>query len=155
MGRSLRATAEQLLHNDLILKFIKFGIVGASGMVVDYGVLIFCREVLGLGNIIANTISFTAAATSNYFLNRHWTFRSTEEQVSVEYAKFFGVSLVGLGISNLTLWLLGMWMPEWNADWRFYILKFIAIVVTTLWNFFGNMLFTFRQKAKYGKDHKA
>lgn len=145
MLESLRNFVVRLLHNDTILKFLKFGIVGASGMVVDYGVLILCREVMGMGNIVANTISFTAAASSNYFLNRRWTFRSTEEQVSVEYAKFFAVSLVGLGISNLTLWLLGMAMPAWNDDWRFYILKFVAIVVTTLWNFTGNMLFTFRQ----------
>ena len=37
-------------------------------------------------------------------------------------------------------------LPEWNADWRFYILWIFAVGVTTLWNFLGNMLFTFKQK---------
>ena len=66
--------------------------------------------------------------------------------MGVEYTKFFIVSLVGLGISTLTLWILGLLLPEWNDDWRFYLLKFVAIVITTIWNFFGNMMFTFRQK---------
>lgn len=143
---AVRNLIEKLLAIDVVAKFIKFGLVGASGMVVDYGVLALCKEVLGLPALWSNTISFTVAATSNYFLNRIWTFRSKEEQVGVEYTKFFIVSLVGLGISTLTLWILGLLLPEWNDDWRFYLLKFVAIVITTIWNFFGNMMFTFRQK---------
>ncbi|MCR4660322.1 MAG: GtrA family protein [Bacteroidales bacterium] len=130
----------------LIVKFVKFGVVGFSGMIVDYGVLFLMKEVVGLPALWANAISFTVAATSNYFLNRIWTFRSNEKQVGVEYGKFLAVSLIGLGISTLSLFLLGRLLPEWNADWRFYILKFFAIVITTIWNFFGNLLFTFRKR---------
>ena len=137
---------QKLLQNDLIAKFIKFGVVGFSGMLVDYGVLFVCRELLGIPDLLSNSISFTVAASSNYVLNRIWTFRSEEKQVGVEYAKFFAVSLVGLGISNLTLWGFGKKLPEWSEDYRFYILKFFAIVVTTMWNFLGNILFTFRHR---------
>ena len=96
----------------LILKFVKFGIVGASGMVVDFGVLYLMRNVAGLPDLWANTISFTAAATSNYFLNRIWTFRSHEKQVGVEYAKFLLVSVIGLGINNGVLLLSSLMWPE-------------------------------------------
>ena len=130
----------------LILKFVKFGVVGASGMVVHGGVLYLMKEVAGLNPFVANTIGFVTAATTNYILNRIWTFRSREKQVGVEYVKFILVSVVGLGINNGTLWLMGKLLPSWGADWRFYILWVIAVGVTTLWNFFGNMLFTFRQK---------
>lgn len=139
----------------LILKFVKFGIVGASGMVVDFGVLYLMRNVAGLPDIWANTISFTAAATSNYFLNRIWTFRSHEKQVGVEYAKFLLVSVIGLGINNGVLLLSSLMWPElYNGTISllgknieiFYLFKLLAIAITTLWNFFGNMLFTFRKK---------
>ena len=53
----------------LIIKFAKFGIVGFSGMIVDYAVLFLMKEVVGLPALWANAISFTVAATSNYFLN--------------------------------------------------------------------------------------
>ena len=138
----------------LIAKFVKFGVVGASGMVVDFGVLILMRDIVGLPDLWANTISFTAAATSNYFLNRIWTFRSKEKQVGVEYVKFMVVSIVGLGINNGVLWLSSLLWPEaysssinllgMNID-VFYLFKLLAIAITTLWNFFGNMLFTFRK----------
>lgn len=130
----------------LITKFVKFGLVGASGMVVHFAVLYFFREIVGLNDLVANTIGFITAATTNYFLNRWWTFRSQEKQVAVEYLKFILVSVIGLGINNGTLWLGSKLLPEWNDDWRFYVLWVFAVGVTTLWNFFGNMLFTFKQK---------
>ena len=140
----------------LIAKFVKFGIVGLSGMVVDFGVLYLMRDVVGLGDILSNTISFTAAATSNYFLNRIWTFRSHEKQVGKEYLKFLLVSVIGLGINNGVLLLSNLLWPEayqhgvlslfgLTIDY-FYLFKLLAIAVTTLWNFFGNLLFTFKNK---------
>lgn len=115
-------------------------------MVVHFGVLYLCKEIIGLNPFVANTIGFVTAATTNYILNRIWTFKSKEKQVGVEYLKFILVSIIGLGVNNGTLWLTGRMLPDWNADWRFYILWVFAVGVTTLWNFFGNMLFTFRQK---------
>lgn len=132
----------------LITKFVKFGVVGASGMVVHFGVLYLLRDVAHINQYVANTVGFITAATTNYFLNRIWTFRSHEKQVAVEYLKFILVSVIGLGINNGTLWLTGQLLPEWSVegDPRFYILWVFAVGVTTLWNFFGNMLFTFKSK---------
>lgn len=144
---------------ELILKFIKFGVVGFSGTIVDYAFLILFVECFNMPDLLANACSFTLAATSNYFLNRIWTFRSKEKKVGVEYVKFFAVSLVGLAISTLTIYLFELALPSWKAHSGngfhfvvfiefFYLLKFIAIVITTIWNFFGNLLFTFRQPAR-------
>ena len=124
----------------LITKFIKFGIVGASGMVVHFGVLYLFKEVVGLNPFLANTIGFVTAATTNYILNRIWTFRSQEKQVAVEYLKFILVSVIGLGVNNGTMWITGKLLPDWFNDWRFYLIWVFAVGVTTMWNFFGNML---------------
>lgn len=132
----------------LVLKFVKFGVVGASGFVIHGGLLYLLRDVVGINQFLANVIGFVAAASSNYVLNRVWTFRSREKQVGVEYLKFILVSVVGLGINTGSLWLLTRIIPAWSGegDWRFYILWAVAVGITTLWNFFGNMLFTFKQK---------
>ena len=130
----------------LIVKFFKFGIVGASGMVVHFAVLYVLKDIAHLNEYLANTIGFVTAATTNYILNRIWTFHSEDKKVAVEYLKFFLVSLIGLGINNATLWLGEQIFPEWRTDWRFYVLWVFAVGVTTLWNFFGNMLFTFKEK---------
>ena len=134
---------DKMLHkceDNIIWKFVKFGIV----------------EVFHWPDLVANAGSFTLAATSNYFLNRIWTFRSKDKEVGKEYLKFFIVSLIGLGISTLTIYLLELALPDWSATVGkgfhfiifikyFYILKLIAIAVTMLWNFFGNLLFTFKK----------
>ena len=60
----------------LILKFGKFGIVGASGAVIDFGLTALCKGILGIPELLANAIGFTIAATSNYFLNRTWTWKA-------------------------------------------------------------------------------
>lgn len=133
---------------DLIAKFVKFGVVGASGVVVDEGILWLLNSGLGAPALLSKTVGFVCAATSNYFLNRIWTFRSQEKRVGVEYVKFFGVSVVGLGINLLTLHLLMRAFPDWDGGWRLLILNLGAIAVGTLWNFFGNLMFTFRTKEK-------
>ena len=59
--------------------------------------------------------------------------------------KFFAVSMVGLGVNTLTLWVLGLVFPAWYSDPALiYVLKLVAIAVTTMWNCFANLLFTFR-----------
>lgn len=141
----------------LFFKFVKFGIVGCTGMVVDYAFLALFVNVCGMADLLANACSFTLAATSNYYLNRVWTFRSREKQVGKEYLTYFLVSLIGLGISTLTIYLLELALPQWSFEAGngfqfiffinyFYVLKLISIAVTTVWNFFGNLLFTFRAK---------
>ena len=135
----------------LIFKFVKFGIVGASGTVIDFGLTALCKGIFGMPDLLANAIGFSLAATSNYFLNRVWTWKSTSKEVGVEFAKFFLVSLIGLGLNSFILFLLKdvSIIPrfvETTLDWDFWVAKVIATAVVMVWNFVANNLFTFRQK---------
>lgn len=121
----------------LVSKFLKFGVVGCSGMIIDFGTTYLCKEILRINKFVSNAIGFVIAATSNYFLNRIWTFESSEG-VGVQYLQFMVVSIIGLGINSLVLYLLNEKMR-----WNFYLSKLFAIGITTIWNFFANLLFTF------------
>mgnify|MGYP003478932792 CR=1 FL=1 len=122
----------------IIFKFLKFGVVGCSGMIVDFGLTYLCKEILRINKFLSNAIGFIVAATSNYFFNRIWTFESHNEEIGVQYLQFMTVSVIGLGINSLVLYLLNE-----KLKWNFYFSKLIAIGVTTIWNFFANLLFTF------------
>ena len=126
------------LTQEFLLKFLKFGVVGLSGVFVNFGITYLCKEKLKLNKYVSNVLGFVFAATTNYILNRVWTFQSDNPQVGAEYAKYFAIALVGLGIDTLTVWLL-----NGKLKWNFYLSKVFAIGVSTLWNFFGNLLFTF------------
>ena len=127
-----------VLTPDFLLKFLKFGCVGLSGLAVDFGITWVCKEVLKIQKYVANAIGFTTAATSNYLLNRIWTFRSQNPEIALEYGKFLLISVIGLGINTLILWIL---VSRYNKN--FYLSKLFAIAVVTLWNFFMNWIFTF------------
>lgn len=122
----------------LIFKFLKFVVVGFSGMIIDFGMTYLCKEIFKFNKFVSNAIGFILAATSNYFLNRIWTFDSHNEQVSSQYVQFMIVSTIGLGINSMILYLLNE-----KFKWNFYLSKLIAIGITTIWNFFANLMFTF------------
>ena len=123
----------------LLSKLLKFGIVGCSGMIIDFGTTYLCKEILKINKFLSNGIGFILAATSNYFLNRNWTFNSQSEDIGTQYVQFMIVSTIGLGINSLVLYLLNE-----KLKWNFYFSKLIAIAITTIWNFFANLLFTFK-----------
>ncbi|MGD0710402.1 MAG: GtrA family protein [Bacteroidales bacterium] len=119
-------------------KFLKFGIVGASGMVVDFSLTYFFKEIIKIQKYVANAIGFTVAATINYIFNRIWTFHSNDPQVTLQFFKFFFISVVGLGINTLILYIL---VSKYKKN--FYLSKLFAIGVVLIWNFTINLLFTF------------
>jgi len=127
-----------LITRELILKFLKFGIVGASGVIIDFGFTYLCKEIFKIQKYLANAIGFTIAASSNYVFNRIWTFHSLNPEIGLEYSKFLFISLIGLGINTIILWTL---VSKFNKN--FYVSKLFAIAVVTVWNFFVNLIFTF------------
>ncbi len=120
-------------------KFIKFGVVGFSGVFVDFGFTYACKEWIKIPKYIANAIGFSIAASSNYLFNRWWTFHSHNPQVMMEYSQFLAISLIGLGINTLILWIL---VSKYKK--HFYLSKLFAIGVVTIWNFLANYFITFR-----------
>lgn len=124
--------------NEVLLKFIKFCTVGGSGVIVDFSLTYLCKEKFRLNKYLSNSIGFMIAASSNYILNRIWTFDSINQDIKTEYLSFIFVSTVGLLINNLTLWVVHK-----KLKFNFYLSKIGAIGVVTIWNFLANYSFTF------------
>jgi putative flippase GtrA len=56
------------------MRLLKFGLVGVSGMVVDFGLTWLCKEKLKWNRYLANSIGFSTAVINNFLINRYWTF---------------------------------------------------------------------------------
>ena len=119
-------------------KFLKFGVVGASGVVVDFGITWLLKEKLKLNQYVANSTGFACAVVSNYILNRIWTFEDHNPDVAVQFAKFTAIALVGLALNNAIIYVLNE-----RLRMNFYVSKLIATGVVMLWNFGANYTFTF------------
>lgn len=133
-----------------LFKFLRFGIVGTSGFLIDFATTWLMLSVFGIFEYAANTVGFTLAATSNYFLNRRWTWRSNNPNVKGEFMKFFAVSLLGLLINNLVIFSF-VQLVETHITvagyhvTNFWLGKLVATAVVMMWNFLVNNYFTFRK----------
>lgn len=122
----------------LIAKILKFSVIGFSGLVVDFGVTSLLKEKAKVNKYVANSSGFIIAATSNYILNRIWTFQSHDSNIAFQYGKFMAISVVGLFLSNTIIWMF-----HGRKNHNFYLIKLIATVIVVAWNFTMNYFFTF------------
>ena len=127
-----------IFNQTYLYKFLKFGVVGFSGLFIDFGITYLTKEKLHVQKYFANAIGFITAATSNYFFNRVWTFESVNPEVMVEFTEFFLISLIGLGLNTLLLWIL---VSKFKMN--FYVGKVFAVGLVTIWNFLANAFITF------------
>ena len=118
---------------------LKFGVVGISGTIIDFGATWLLKEVLKVAKNLSNSIGFTLAATSNFIFNRLWTFNSSSPDVMMQFSKFFLISVLGLLLNNLTIYIFTSSRFKLN----FYISKGIATCIVFIWNFSMNYFFTF------------
>ena len=126
-----------------VRQFVKFGIVGASGFLVNFVVFTLLQRLIpnhaARGPYLAiYSIAFLSGGVSNYFLNRIWTFRSTGHPAK-EGLQFMTVSvlalLVGLAVSAIVARLIGHYG---HVTWLVATLSGIVV------NFFVNKYWTFR-----------
>jgi len=123
---------------DLWFKFIRFCLVGLTGLAIDYGLTFLGKEKIKFNKYLANGIGFLCAATSNFFFNKFWTFEDKSPDELLQYSKYLSFALIGLGINTLIIYLLIN-----KRGMNFYWAKLIAIGIVVLWNFITNYNFTF------------
>ncbi|PKO03557.1 MAG: hypothetical protein CVU43_02190 [Chloroflexi bacterium HGW-Chloroflexi-5] len=138
-----------------IKRFIKFGIVGFTGSVIDFGVFNLFTIAFNVASIASSTVSFALAVINNFVLNRFWTYPETRQTpIYKPLVKFIIVSCLGLAIRiPLFAWLEKVLIPLAEKTIPNVLTPTIvghnlslAIVigVVMLWNFFVNRFWTFK-----------
>lgn len=121
----------------LIAQFMKFGIVGVIAFVIDYGVMIFLTEVFGVPYLISTTTSFVVSVIFNYFASMRFVFKRKDDMSRRrEFIIFIVLSVCGLGINDLLMWLM---VDSLYIDYR--LSKIVVTVVVAVWNFVTRKIF--------------
>jgi putative flippase GtrA len=122
-------------------RVLKFGIVGLSGLIIDFSITYFLKEKASINKYLANATGFTCAVISNFFLNKYWTFNSVDSQlITNQFFLFAIISIMGLCINSSVIMLL---IRRMNV--QFYLSKAIAVCIVFIWNFLMNNYITFHQ----------
>lgn len=118
----------------------KYYLVGASGVLINLGLLYFLTDIFGIWYIMSQGIAITVAITSNFFLHKFWTFKKeiVEARTLERYFKFIIICLTGMGMQlGLTYVLV--------ENLLFYYLHaaVISIIITGSFNYLVNRKWTF------------
>ncbi len=88
------------------LSFIKFNIVGLTGVFVNEGVLLALASE-GTYYLYASAVAIEVSIISNFFLNDFWTFRDRRHgHIVTRMLKFNGLMIIGL-VVNLAILYAG------------------------------------------------
>jgi dolichol-phosphate mannosyltransferase len=120
--------------------FIKFGVVGLSGIVVNLGVFTVLLNA-GMNKFIASPLAIEFSIVTNFLLNNYWTFRErkTRDRIRIKGIKFNLVSLLSLAVSFTTFVILALLFPDVPPQ----IHQAIGIIPASLVNYFLNSYWTF------------
>ncbi len=119
---------------------IKFGLVGISGLIIDFSITWIAKEKLAFNKYLANSLGFISAVVNNYYWNRTWTFENANPAVFKQFLLFLSASLIGLMLNNLFLFLF-----HHKIGISFYWSKLFSIGLVFIWNITINFLFIFSE----------
>lgn len=160
-------------------RFLKFCVVGASGVVVNMGCLTLFARVMGIHANVAAALAIEVSIVTNFLVNEAWTFRDrrTSGALPSRMVRFHLVSLVGAALQ----WIVfvaanavfatalgiplagagGGWIERWIihpvltppdvGSWM-YLAQLAGIAVATFWNFFANFYWTWKHRREEVTD---
>lgn len=126
-------------------KAARFYTVGASGLIINYIIssMLSNGMLLHLWYMEATLIGILASITSNFFLNKAWTFQDRNFSfyyTSRQYLLFSGFSCFGALIQ------LGLVYGGVEGGNRYWTTLLFSIVVASISNFLLNKKWTFNEK---------
>src|SRR5579885_1622981 len=140
-----KSTREGRTSVRFLSKAGRFYTVGASGLLVNYVVSFLFGAVLSnLWYIYATMIGITFSMTSNFILNKLWTFEDRDtsaRRTMIQYVTFVAFSSIGAAFQ------LGMVYLLVGTEHMSYALSlFISVAIASIGNFILNKKWTFKEK---------
>ena len=142
-----RGRITRLRQKYQLQRFLRFGLVGLSGVFIDMAMLYLLSDptALGWGLTRSKIIASEVAVINNFLWNDRWTFgdiasRQTGWRKRLKrFLKFNLICLVGIALNVMLLNLLFN-----HLGLNRYLSNLIAIAVVTLWNFWLNLKLSWR-----------
>ena len=142
----------------LIDQIMKFGVVGIICFIIDWaiGVVIVKLGVAAAGDSsfaffsqIGAVVGFTVSVIVNYILSFKFVFERKEDlNKKAEFVIFIILSVIGLGINSLIVWLCTVplynsvvWFHQFGYGLLYTAAKVLATAIVMVYNFITRKIF--------------
>ena len=139
---------------------IKFGLVGGSGIIVNFIVLSIALYVFFIIEPIALALGIIVSMSSNYVFNRIWTFES-DNDIGGEYVRYIMLNGLGILIQYVVALLLELYFDSIGLHSvqiivfyipTIFIASFIGILIGFLSNFMFSKYIVFSENVITGQS---
>jgi len=117
-------------------RFVRYCLVGGSGVIVNMGMLWWLHGIKSLGTLRAGAVAIECAMVNNFLWNELWTFRDRsllQPGLRDRLRRFINFNVVcGIGaLTNLGL----LWLFAIRLRWPYLPVNLFAIGAVTFWNY--------------------
>lgn len=157
---ALHDAAHQYLPPSL-REFVKFGITGTIGFVVDFGIYLTLTRLVGWQTVFTvagyeviapNLVSVLAAMVAVFLLNKFWTFRDPRPEVMARQgARFFAIYVTTYVLNQILTSFFAFRVPVLQTIFGKgvdLVAKVLAIGIILFLNFGGQKFLVFAKRPK-------
>ena len=121
----------------LFKQILKFVIVGGVAFIIDYFVIVICKELSDLNVLLSAFFGFVISVIYNYLASIKWVFDVSDKNSKTRnFIIFIIFSIIGLLFTELI-----MWVGTDIINISYLIVKIVATFIVMIFNFFTRKFF--------------
>lgn len=142
-----------------MLQFIKFGLVGVSNTLINYGIDMLCYYVLfarvtwanSTKALLCSALAFLVSVTNSFYWNNRYVFKSEGQKSARAHLAAYAKTVLCYGVTGLILapvlkiWIVSAGIPYWLAS-------VAPLILTIPLNYFLNKYWAFGDKKRDKQD---
>jgi dolichol-phosphate mannosyltransferase len=127
-----------------LARFVRFGVVGASGVVVNQGLLMLLHGSFGAPLLLASIIAIEVSILTNFLLNHVWTWRLSLRVPGLlrRCLQYHAAAVMAAFAGNVIVLMAAVEL--FGVDYR--LANLVGIAVGTVINFTAGELWIFRRE---------
>lgn len=128
---------DNLLNKKLLLQIFRFLVVGGIAFIIDYSIMVFCKEILHFSVLLSAFFGFTISVIYNYIASVKWVFDVNKDNNKTKnFVLFIIFSVIGLLLTELI-----MWFGTDVINISYLIVKIVATTIVMIFNFVTRKIF--------------
>ena len=128
---------DNLLNKKLLLQIFRFLVVGGIAFIIDYSIMVFCKEILHFSVLLSAFFGFTISVIYNYIASVKWVFDVNKDNNKTKnFVLFIIFSVIGLLLTELI-----MWFGTDVINISYLIVKIVATTIVMIFNFVTRKFF--------------